>query len=183
MAYPAFPLFIVCSCIYFLQWMNDDDMYLHPSTFARKKCCGLSHVQKLFFSLVLHSDPIKGLVLRQFLKQSFKFMWNLWHMFLCCYSIYQDSKDVIDISFVYSQLHGFKFAFILLNVIFSRLLKVCYMLAWRFRTKIFETFCCRILLVQCKIIAFGFLNKEKKNATWFWWQQCMIRHEFHLKAM
>lgn len=36
------------------------------------------------------------------------------------------------------------------------------MLAWRFRTKIFETFCCRILLVQCKIIAFGFLNKEKK---------------------
>lgn len=75
--------------------------------------------------------------LRQFVKQSFKFMWNLWHMFLCCYSIYQDSKDVLDISFVYSQLHGFKFAFILLNVIFSRLLKVCYMLAWHFCTKTF----------------------------------------------
>lgn len=84
-------------------------------------------------------------------------------MFVCCYSIYQDSKDVIDISFVYSQLHGFKFAFILLNVIFSRLLKVCYMLAWRFRTKTFETCCCRILLVQCKIIAFGFPNKKKKK--------------------
>lgn len=137
MAYPAFPLFIICSCIYFLQWMNDDDMYLHPSTFARKKCCGLSHVQKLFFFFPWCYIVILSKDLRQFVKQSFKFMWNLWHMFLCCYSIYQDSKDVLDISFVYSQLHGFKFAFILLNVIFSRLLKVCYMLAWHFCTKTF----------------------------------------------